>query len=64
MGFIQENLLKIKGGPPRVTSHPSSPKTVLVLAPKVLDAEKSLSLKQAEIVDHDSPKTLYQLKSL
>lgn len=57
MGFLQENLLNIMGGPPRMTSHPSSPKTVLVLAPKVLYAGESFSLKQAEMVDHHCPKT-------
>lgn len=57
MSFLQENLLKIMGGPPRMTSHPSSPKTVLVLAPKVLYTEKFLSLKQADMVGHHCPKT-------
>lgn len=61
---LQENLLNVMGGPRRVTSHPSLPETVLVLALKVLYAEKSLSLKQTEMVGHHCPKNFPLQKSI
>lgn len=49
--LLQENLLNVMGGPHKVT-HPSLPESVLALALTVLYAEKSISLKQTEIVCH------------
>lgn len=48
-------LTNVMGGPHRVPKHPSMPETVLVLELKILYAEKSLSLKQTEMVGHRCP---------
>lgn len=53
--LLQENLLNIMGGSRRVPKHPSVSDTVLVLAKKY--AEKSVCLKQTEMVGHHCPKT-------
>ena len=48
-------LTNVLGGPHRVPKYPGMPETVLVLALKILYAEKSLGLKQTETVAHRCP---------